>query len=117
MREIGESIGTATNNIAEYRAFLRGLEEAEALGARTVGVRSDSELLVKQLRGDYKVRNPALAALYREARARMRRFDEVEITHVPREDNAAADALANRALDEGAAEDAQARRRSRARNN
>lgn len=100
MREIGESIGIATNNIAEYRAFLRGLQEAEALGARTVRVQSDSELLVRQLKGEYKVRSPALAVLHREARARVRRFDLVEITHVPREDNEAADALANRALDE-----------------
>jgi ribonuclease HI len=102
VREIGEPIGIATNNIAEYRALLRGLEEADRLGARTVRVQSDSELLVRQLTGDYKVRNPALAALYREARAHLRRFDRWEITHVPREDNAAADALANRALDDGA---------------
>jgi len=99
VREIAESIGTATNNIAEYRAFLRGLEEAEALGAGTVRVQSDSELLVRQLTGEYKVRSAALAGLYREARARMRCFDRVSIVHVPREDNAAADALANRALD------------------
>ena len=111
VREIGESIGIATNNIAEYRAFLRGLEEAGKLGARTVRVRSDSELLVRQLTGQYKVRNPALAALHRQARSRMRRFDLVEITHVPREENAAADALANRALDEGAPQDARTRRR------
>jgi ribonuclease HI len=100
VREIAESIGIATNNIAEYRALLRGLEEAEALGARRVRVQSDSELLVKQLKGEYKVRNAALAALHREGLARLRRFDHVWITHVPREANAAADALANRALDE-----------------
>lgn len=100
VREIGESIGIATNNIAEYHAFLRGLEEAEALGARTLRVQSDSELLVRQLTGQYKVRSAALAGLHRQARARMRRFDGVSIIHVPREDNAAADALANRALDE-----------------
>lgn len=111
MREIAESIGIATNNIAEYRALLRGLEEAEALGARTVRVRSDSELLVRQLKGEYKVRNSALTALHREARAHMRRFEKVEIDHVPREDNEAADALANRALDEGAPRGARARLR------
>lgn len=109
VREIGESIGIATNNIAEYRALLRGLEEADRLRARTVRVQSDSELLVRQVTGRYKVRNPALTALHREARARMRRFDAVEITHVPREDNAAADALANRALDEGPRTDAAGR--------
>lgn len=103
VREIGEAIGPATNNAAEYRALLRGLREAEALGARAVRVRSDSELLVRQLSGRYGVRSDVLAPLYREALARMRRFDRVEIVHVPREQNAAADALANRALDEAAA--------------
>lgn len=100
LREIGEAIGIATNNIAEYRALLRGLREAEALGARTVRVQSDSELLVLQLRGRYKVRSEALLPLHREAMARRRRFDRVVITHVPREQNARADALANQALDE-----------------
>jgi len=100
VREIGEPIGTATNNIAEYRALLRGLEEAEALGARTVQVQSDSELLVRQLSGQYKVRSEALAPLHRKALAQMRRFDRVLITHVPRERNTKADALANQALDD-----------------
>ena len=109
VREISEPIGVATNNIAEYRAFVRGLEEAEALGARTVRVQSDSELLVMQLTGQYKVRNAALAALHREARARMRRFDHVWITHVPRDQNDVADTLANRALDEGGRHGARAR--------
>ncbi len=99
VREIGEAIGITTNNIAEYRALLRGLGEAEALGARSVRVQSDSELLVRQLTGEYKVRSEALAPLYREARARLRRFAETAVIHVPREQNAAADALANRALD------------------
>jgi ribonuclease HI len=105
VREIGEAIGAATNNVAEYRALLRGLREAEALGARAVRVQSDSELLVRQLSGRYRVRSDALASLYREALSRMRRFEGVEIVHVPREQNAAADALANRALDEAAARD------------
>jgi ribonuclease HI len=104
VREIGEAIGVATNNIAEYRAFLRGLREAERLGARSVRVQSDSELLVRQLAGQYKVRSDAIAPLHREARARMRRFETVEVVHVPREENAAADALANRALDDAARE-------------
>ncbi len=99
VREIGEAIGIATNNIAEYRALLRGLQEAASLGARTVRVQSDSELLVRQLRGQYKVKSEALAPLYREARQRMQRFEDVVVTHVPREQNARADALANRALD------------------
>jgi ribonuclease HI len=104
VREIGEAIGVATNNIAEYRAFLRGLREAERMGARSVRVQSDSELLVRQLTGQYKVRSDAIAPLHREARARMRRFETVEVVHVPREENAAADALANRALDDAARE-------------
>jgi ribonuclease HI len=104
VREIGEAIGVATNNIAEYRAFLRGLREAERMGARSVRVQSDSELLVRQLTGQYKVRSDSIAPLHREARARMRRFETVEVVHVPREENAAADALANRALDDAARE-------------
>ena len=96
----GQPIGVATNNVAEYRAFLRALQEAAALGARTVQVWSDSELLVNQLSGHYKVRSPTLAPLHRQAVARMRQFDQVDVKHVPREQNQLADALANRALDE-----------------
>jgi ribonuclease HI len=99
VREIGEAIGVATNNVAEYRALLRALREAAALGARTVRVQSDSELLVRQLLGRYKVRNAALVPLHREALVLMRRFERVRIVHVPRGQNAAADALANQALD------------------
>jgi len=97
--EVAEAIGVTTNNVAEYRAFLRALDEAAALGARTVRVRSDSELLVRQLTGRYKVRSAHLLALHRAARARMREFDDVAVVHVPREENRAADALANLALD------------------
>ncbi|HLN14750.1 MAG TPA: ribonuclease HI family protein [bacterium] len=100
VREIAEAIGVTTNNVAEYRAFLRALEEAAALGARRVRVQSDSELLVRQLSGQYKVRSPQLLPLHRMALARRREFDEVSVVHVPREQNRAADALANRALDE-----------------
>jgi ribonuclease HI len=99
VREIGETIGETTNNIAEYRALLRGLEEARALGARTVRICSDSELVVRQLSGQYKVRSEHLAPLHRQAISRMRKFDRVSVVHVPREQNQGADALANRALD------------------
>ncbi len=102
IREIGETIGRTTNNVAEYRALLRGLEEAAALGARTVRVCSDSELVVKQLSGQYRVRSPQLAPLHRQAVSRMRQFDKVLVVHVPREQNRGADALANRALDDAA---------------
>ena len=100
VREIGEAIGEATNNVAEYRALLRGLEEAAALGARRVQILSDSELVVRQLSGRYRVRSPALVALHRDALTRLRKFDRVSIRHVPRAENRGADALANRALDE-----------------
>jgi ribonuclease HI len=99
VREIAERIGFATNNVAEYKALLRGLEEAAALGASTVHIQSDSELLVRQIQGKYQVRNEALLPLYREALARLRRFDHVHIFHVPRTRNSGADGLANRALD------------------
>jgi ribonuclease HI len=99
VREIGERIGVTTNNVAEYTALLRGLDEAVSLGASTVHVQSDSELLVRQLLGQYKVRHEALIPLHREALARMRRFGHVHVFHVPRVRNAAADDLANRALD------------------
>jgi len=101
VREIGEAIGITTNNVAEYRALLRALAEAEALGARSVRVQSDSELLVRQLRGEYRVRSDQLAPLHRAAMARLRTFEAVTIVYVPREQNRAADALANQALDAG----------------
>ena len=99
VREIAERIGVATNNVAEYKALLRGLDEAASLGASTVHIQSDSELLVRQIQGKYKVRNEALIPLYREALARLKRFDHVHIFHVPRTRNSGADGLANRALD------------------
>jgi ribonuclease HI len=99
VREIAERIGVATNNVAEYRALLRGLEEAAALGASTVHIQSDSELLVRQIEGKYRVRNETLLPLYREAVARLGRFQHVHIFHVPRTRNTGADGLANRALD------------------
>jgi ribonuclease HI len=102
VREIAETIGRATNNVAEYRALLRGLDEAAALGARRVRICSDSELVVRQLSGQYQVRSADLAPLHRQARSRMRQFDEISVIYVPREENRGADALANRALDEAA---------------
>jgi len=112
VKEISETIGEATNNVAEYRALLRGLEEAEALGARRVQILSDSELVVRQLSGRYRVRSPALAALHRDALTRLRKFDRVSIMHVPRAENRGADALANRALDGLAAASSESSRRT-----
>ena len=97
--EVSARIGVATNNVAEYRALLAGLEAAIAAGGRSVRVRADSLLLIEQLKGNYKVKNAGLQPLWREARELLRRFDDVELLHVRREFNRVADALVNRALD------------------
>jgi ribonuclease HI len=95
----GESIGTATNNVAEYRALLAGLAKAAELGLEQVEVVSDSELLVKQMRGEYKVKNAALRELWEEGQRLARRLGRVEYTAVRREHNEFADRLVNEALD------------------
>ncbi len=100
LEEIGRTIGTTTNNIAEYHALLTGLERAEAHGAEELTVFSDSELLVKQIHGQYRVKNEGLKPLYEEALIRLQRFPRVRIEHVKRDKNAAADRLVNQALDE-----------------
>jgi ribonuclease HI len=99
LAEISEGIGWATNNVAEYRAVIAGLERAKALGARRVHVRADSLLLVQQLRGVWKVKNAGLQPLRKEALRLVGGFDRVVFEHVPRGRNRAADALANRAMD------------------
>lgn len=98
---MSRAIGIATNNVAEYRALLTGLDMAERVGAREVEVLSDSELLVKQMRGEYRVKNEGLKPLHAEAELRARGFDRFSIRHVNREQNSRADDLVNRALDEG----------------
>ncbi len=95
----GERIGVATNNVAEYRALIAGLEKAIELGLDEVGVVSDSELLVKQMTGDYRVKNEALQELHGEASRLARRIDDVSYTAVRREHNELADRLVNEALD------------------
>ena len=92
-------IGSATNNVAEYSALLHAFRMADARGARTVEIRSDSELVVKQMNGVYKVKHPDMQTLFREASTLRRRFDRADIKHVRREQNKEADALANRAMD------------------
>ncbi len=99
--EVAERIGVATNNVAEYRALLRGLERAAALGAREVDLINDSELVAKQLTGAYKVKHPAMKPLYEQAMSALRGFDGWSIRSVPRAQNARADALVNQALDAG----------------
>jgi ribonuclease HI len=98
--EIAEGIGVATNNVAEYRAAIAGLSRAAALGADEVLLRSDSRLLVEQLAGRFRVKNPTLLRLHQEARALARGFRSVRYEHVPRERNKEADLLANRGVDE-----------------
>jgi ribonuclease H / adenosylcobalamin/alpha-ribazole phosphatase len=95
----GEAIGTATNNVAEYRALVAGLEKALELGVEEVDVVSDSQLLVRQMTGEYKVKNEALRKLSLEAAALARRLRKVTYRSVPREHNELADRLVNEALD------------------
>ena len=95
----GETIGVATNNVAEYRALLAGLEAALARGVTELEVISDSELLVKQMRGEYKVKNAALRELSLDATRLARKLGSVTYTAVRREHNELADALVNEALD------------------
>jgi len=97
--ELGEQIGPSTNNVAEYRALLRGVEQAAALGAHEVEIVNDSELIARQLTGAYKVKHPSMKPLYEEAIAALRAFDRWTIRTVPRAENARADALVNEALD------------------
>jgi ribonuclease HI len=92
-------LGRATNNVAEYQALLHGLRFALERGAREVRVFSDSELLVRQLAGRYRVKSPGLLPLFREAQSLLARFGTARVSHVPREENREADALANRAVD------------------
>ena len=98
--EVAEGIGVATNNVAEYTAAIRGLERARELGATHVLLRSDSRLLIEQLAGRWKVKNPTLQVLHHEARSLIKGFEEVRFEHVRRERNVEADALANRGVDE-----------------
>lgn len=95
-------LGPGTNNIAEYQALIHGLRYARGRGARRVKVFSDSELVVRQISGAYRVKHPSMVPLHREALGLMRQFDEVTVSHVRREQNKDADRLANRALDEKA---------------
>jgi len=95
---ISQALGEATNNEAEYRAVIAGLEKALRLGATQVEIRSDSELMVNQLNGRYKVKSASLRLLYLEAAQLLLKFTQVKIGYIPREQNSEADALANEAL-------------------
>jgi ribonuclease HI len=96
---LGRSIGRATNNVAEYRALIAGLEKAKELGAKRIQICGDSELIVKQMRGEYRVKNADLKDLYDEAQFLLHQFDEARIDHNLRDKNKLADKLANLAMD------------------
>jgi ribonuclease HI len=97
--EICEPLGVTTNNVAEYRALILGLKKARELGIRSVHVRADSELMVKQISGDYRVKDEKLQVLSREALDIIDSFDSFDILHVDRSKNQAADRLSKRAAD------------------
>jgi ribonuclease HI len=93
------ALGRATNNVAEYEALIMGLEEARRLGISDLAVRVDSELVVRQLRGEYRVKHAGLAPLAQRAARLLSEFERVRVEHVPRALNAEADRLANEAID------------------
>jgi ribonuclease HI len=99
LEERRETIGRATNNVAEYRALLLGIERAAALGAGELELVGDSELIVKQVKGEYKVKDATLRELHGQVRQALAGFDSWSIRHVRREQNAEADRLVNEALD------------------
>lgn len=99
LEEVGEKIGEATNNVAEYRALLRGIELAAARGAGELELIGDSELVVRQVEGRYKVKNAGMKELHAEVKKALAGFDSWSIRHVRRGENADADRLVNEALD------------------
>jgi ribonuclease HI len=102
IEEIGAYLGEATNNVAEWTALVLGLEAAQRRGIRRLAVRLDSELVVKQIRGEYRVKNAGLLPLYQKAVKLLRHFDEVDVRHVRRALNELADRLVNHVLDQEA---------------
>ncbi len=96
---ISRAIGVTTNNQAEYQAIIAGLEKAVGMGAKTITVKSDSELVVNQINGRYKIKNTGLRPLYLKAAQLAGSVESFAMIYVPREQNAEADALANKALD------------------
>lgn len=105
--EKARAFGPATNNVAEYQALLLGLEAAATLRPTHLTIRSDSELLVRQLAGQYKIRAPNLKPLHREAMQKLDPFDSVEIQHIPRSQNAEADKLCHKAMEKARQVDAE----------
>jgi ribonuclease HI len=104
LAEVSECIGVTTNNVAEYKALIAGLEAAAPFGARRVRVRADSKLVIEQVKGVWKVKQPHLLPLRDQVRALLAGYVETDLRHVPRAENADADALVNAALDAPAAQ-------------
>ena len=102
---VSERIGVTTNNVAEYRALIAGLDAAAPFGARRVRIRADSKLVVEQVKGTWKVKQPHLRPLLEEVRKLLAGYDDVDLQHVPRAENTEADALVNAALDAPAPEE------------
>lgn len=100
IKRIARYLGSTTNNIAEYTAAIIGLEQAVKLGASRVKLHADSELLVKQINGQYRVKNEGLKPLYARVKELIAKINSVEVQYIPREKNKEADALANKAIDE-----------------
>ena len=100
LSKISDYIGHATNNIAEYTACLRGITEALILGAKEIELFADSELLIKQINGEYKVKNEGLQPLYWQIMSLVKRLKHFKATHIPREKNKEADELSNIGIDE-----------------
>jgi ribonuclease HI len=98
--KIGKFLGDSTNNVAEYWGLILGLKRAKAMGIKELEVYSDSELLVKQLAGEYAVKADHLRPLHDEAKTLLQGFSFIQVRHIPREENTAADAMSNRAIDE-----------------
>jgi len=103
LAELKGALGQTTNNVAEYRGLLAALEWAVEHGQRALRIRADSQLLVKQMLGEYRVKHPGLQPLYEQARRLVSQLDKVIFEHVRREQNKEADRLANEAMDEAAA--------------
>ena len=100
VERLGKYLGKQTNNVAEYRGLILGLRRAAELGAEELEVVADSELIIRQLTGIYRVRSPVLQELHAEAMALLKGFRKVKLRHIPREENIEADEMSNRAIDE-----------------
>jgi ribonuclease HI len=99
VKEVAEPLGIATNNVAEYSALIRALEEARGLGCSQIAVITDSELMARQINGQYAVKTPHLVPLFRRAVALLSQFDSASVTHTRRENNKHADKLSNLGAD------------------